>query len=198
VRPAARGPIRPTDAWKHVYKDLNFYMSEVATAAATEIMRDLRGFLLGIFYSTSGSCPTRTSGGRCGNHPRASPTPTRSPMNYRRFSVSRRWTITSASSHAQALSPRTTGMRRSTRVGNTSFLDSAVVQQPALFLTGERDLSLKPIFGIDRQGPALKPHETSFRDMREIKMIPGSVIHHPKKARTRSTPSFTLSFAIWA
>jgi hypothetical protein len=27
--PAARGPIRPTDAWKHVYKDLNFYMSEV-------------------------------------------------------------------------------------------------------------------------------------------------------------------------
>jgi epoxide hydrolase A/B len=55
----------------------------------------------------------------------------------------------------------------------TSFLDGAIVHQPALFLTGDRDPSTRPLFGIDRQGPALRSLQTNFRDMREIIIMPG-------------------------
>ena len=57
--PAARGAIRLSDATKAFQeKGIEFYQSYVGRPeAGAEIMRDLRGFLLGLFYSTSGYCP---------------------------------------------------------------------------------------------------------------------------------------------
>jgi pimeloyl-ACP methyl ester carboxylesterase len=56
--PTARGAVRPSDAMEQIFNGLNFYQSYFATTeASTEIMRDLRRFLLGVFYSTSGYCP---------------------------------------------------------------------------------------------------------------------------------------------
>ena len=74
-----------------------------------------------------------------------------------------------------------------------SFLDGAVVQQPALFLTGDRDPSIKPLFGIDRQGPALKSLQTNFRDMREIITMPG-VGHSPPEERPEEITAIVLKF----
>jgi pimeloyl-ACP methyl ester carboxylesterase len=76
---------------------------------------------------------------------------------------------------------------------NTSFLDGAIVQQPALFLTGDRDPSTKPVFGIDRQGPALESLKTNFRDMREIIMMP-DVGHTPPEERPKEINAIVLKF----
>ena len=76
---------------------------------------------------------------------------------------------------------------------NTSFLDGAIVEQPALFLTGDRDPSLKTMLGIDRQGPALTAFKTMFRDMREIIKIPG-VGHTPPEERPEEINAIVLKF----
>ena len=57
--PSARGAIRPSDAMKAFQeKGIEFYQSYIARPeAGSEIMRDVRRFLLGLFYSTSGYYP---------------------------------------------------------------------------------------------------------------------------------------------
>ena len=70
---------------------------------------------------------------------------------------------------------------------------SAVVQQPALFLTGDRDTSLKPMFGIDRQGPAMAALKTNFRDMREVIRVPG-VGHTPPEEKPDEINAIVLKF----
>jgi epoxide hydrolase A/B len=58
--PDTRGAIRPSEGMKRLFTDkgLNFSQSYFAQPeATTEIMRDVRRFLLGVFYSTSGYCP---------------------------------------------------------------------------------------------------------------------------------------------
>jgi pimeloyl-ACP methyl ester carboxylesterase len=76
---------------------------------------------------------------------------------------------------------------------NTSFLDGAIVQQPALFVGGDRDPSTKTVFGIDRQGPALRSLTTNFRDMREVIMLPG-VGHTPPEERPEGVNTLLLKF----
>ena len=76
---------------------------------------------------------------------------------------------------------------------NTSFLDEAIVQQPALYLGGERDPSTRPLLGIDRQGAALKSLNTNFRDMREIIIMPG-VGHTPPEERPEEINAIVLKF----
>jgi pimeloyl-ACP methyl ester carboxylesterase len=76
---------------------------------------------------------------------------------------------------------------------NTSFLDGAIVQQPALFLIGDRDPSTRPVFGIDRQEPAIKSLRTNFRDLREIITMPG-VGHTPPEERPEEINAIVLKF----
>ena len=76
---------------------------------------------------------------------------------------------------------------------HTSFLDGATVRQPALFLTGERDPSAKPAFGIDRQSSAFNSLRTNFRDLRDIIVMPG-VGHAPPEERPEEINAIVLEF----
>ena len=76
---------------------------------------------------------------------------------------------------------------------HTSFLDGATVRQPALFLTGERDPSARPVFGIDRQSAAFNSLRTNFRDLRDIIVMPG-VGHEPPEERPEEINAIVLRF----
>ena len=193
--PSARGAVRPSDGMKRLPHDLIFYQSYLAQPeAATEIMRDLRRFLLGVFYSTSGHCPAEKQWRSIWTSPET---------------ISDTYTVpTTLPPHLsqQALDYYVseftrTGIRPANNWyaaidkgwENTSFLDGAVVEQPALFLTGDSDPSIRPLFGIDRQGPALKSLKTIFRDMRGIIMMPG-VGHTPPEEKPEEINSIILNF----
>lgn len=193
--PAGRGPIRPSDAMKVFPKDLNFYQTYFAQPeATTEIMRDLRRFLLGVFYSTSGYCPedkqwrwawksTETFSDTYTMPATLPPHLSQQALDYY-VSEFTRTGIQPANNWYIAIDKSWE---------NTSFLDGAIVQQPALFLGGERDPSTKPMFGIDRQGPALKALKANFPDMREIIIMSG-VGHTPPEERPEEVNAIILEF----
>jgi pimeloyl-ACP methyl ester carboxylesterase len=193
--PAARGANRPSDAMRRLPNDLNFYQSYVVRPeAAAEIMRDVRRFLLGVFYSTSGYCPVEQQW-----------------RSIWKASEPFSDTYTVPDTLPPHLSQQAldyyvgeftrTGIQPANRWyaaidknwENTSFLDGAVVRQPALFLTGDRDPSLRPLFGIDRQGPALASLKTNFPDLREIVTMPG-VGHTPPEERPEEVNEIVLKF----
>ena len=60
-------------------------------------------------------------------------------------------------------------------------------------MTGDCDPSIRPIFGIDRQGPAIKSLETNFWDMHEIMMLPG-VGHTPPEESPEQINTIILKF----
>ena len=109
--PSARGAIRPSDAMKAFQeKGIEFYQSYIARPeAGAEIMRDVRRFLLGLFYSTSGYCPAdkqwRWAWEGWGVSKRPFPIPTRFRKRCRRISARRRWTTTSPNSRATGIQP---------------------------------------------------------------------------------------------
>ncbi|HEX8828755.1 MAG TPA: alpha/beta hydrolase [Xanthobacteraceae bacterium] len=155
--PTPRGSIRPTDGMKRVYGDLNFYQSYVRKPEATaEIMRDVRRFLLGVFYSTSGYCPEekqwRSVWKATEPFSETYTVPDTLPPHLSQQALDyyvgeyTRTGIESANKWYAAIDKSWE---------DTSFLDGAIVGQPAFFLAGDRDPSLRPLFGIDRQGPAL-------------------------------------------
>jgi pimeloyl-ACP methyl ester carboxylesterase len=192
--PAARGPIRPNDAWNQIYKGLNFYQSYLGTPEAkAEIMSGLRRFLLGVSIRPQGLAPSTTSGGGSGNRPRPSPRrtvpetlpPFLSQQALDCYVGEFTWTgIEPANDWCTAID---TGWE------NTSFLDGAVVEQPALFLTGEHDPSLRTVRGVDRQGPAFRSLQTNFRDMREIITVPGAG-HTPPEKKPEEINAIVLKF----
>jgi pimeloyl-ACP methyl ester carboxylesterase len=162
--PGARGAMRPSDAMKQLPNDLNFYQSYVARPeTATEIMRDLRRFLLGIFYSTSGYCPVDKQWRSIWKSPDTfSDTytvPTTLPPHLSQVALDYyvgEFTRT-------GIQPANNWYAAIDKSGeNTSFLDGAIVQQPSLFLTGDCDPSIRPLFGVDRQGPALRSLKTNL------------------------------------
>lgn len=193
--PGARGPMRPTEGMKRVYGDLNFYQSYVTRPEATaEIMRDVRRFLLGVFYSTSGYCPEDKQWRSVWKSPETfsdtytvpetlPPHLSRQALDYYVGEFTRTG-IQPANNWYAAIDK---GWE------NTSFLDGATVGQPALFLAGDRDPSLRPVFGIDRQGPALASLRKNFRDMRDIVMLP-EVGHTPPEERPQQINDIILKF----
>lgn len=193
--PASRGKTRPSEAMKRVYGDLNFYQSFIAQPEAeAEIMRDVRRFLLGIFYSTSGYCPTEKQWRSVWKSPETfsdtytvpetlPPHLSQQALDYYTGEFTRSG-IHGANSWYAAIDK---GWE------NTSFLDGATVAQPALFLTGDRDPSLRPVLGIDRQGAAVASLKRNFRDMRDIITMPG-VGHTPPEERPQETNAIVLEF----
>ena len=138
--PSARSPIRPSDAMKRIYEDngIKFYQSYFAKPEATkEITRDLRGFLLGIFYSTSGECPPDKQWQWVWKPPET---------------FSDTYTIPTGLHNYLSQQALDYYVSQFTRTGiqpannwyiaidkgweNTSFLDGAIVQQPALYVGG--------------------------------------------------------------
>jgi pimeloyl-ACP methyl ester carboxylesterase len=182
--PQARGARKPSLALRAALGTKGYYQDYFARAEAeVEITRELRRFLLGIYYSTSGSCREEEQWRWAWNE-----------------SESFFDTITIPEALPDYLSPEAfdyylsefsrTGIRsalnwyRAIDDGwqNTSFLDGAVVRQPSLFMTGARDPALKSIFGIDRQGPAFASLPKNFVALRDILSIPGAGHTPPEEA----------------
>ncbi len=195
--PAARGPAPPRAALQQLSEEngIDLYQSYLARPeASVAIMRDLRGFLLGLFYSTSGYCPSDKQWRWAWKPPETfsstytvpatlPPYLSQQALDYY-VSEFTRTGIQPANNWYAAIDD---GWE------NTSFLDGAVVRQPALFIGGERDPSLKPQFGIDRQGPAFKSLKLNFPDIRDIIMLPG-VGHTPPEERPDEINSLVIKF----
>jgi pimeloyl-ACP methyl ester carboxylesterase len=195
--PGPRGPVRPSEGMKRLMKDkgIDFYQSYFAQPeATTEMMRDLRRFLLGVFYSTSGYCPPdrqwrwawKPSESFSDTYTVPATLPSHLSQQALDYYVSE-FTRTGMQPANNWYAALDSGWE------NTSFLDGAIVQQSALFLSGERDPSLHPLFGIDRQGPALKSLKATFPDMREIITMPG-VGHTPPEERPEEVNAIVLKF----
>jgi pimeloyl-ACP methyl ester carboxylesterase len=193
--PSARGAIRPSDAMKRLYKDLNFYQSYFAQTEATmEIMRDLRRCLLGLYYSTSGSCPVDKQWRPAWKSPETFSDTYTVPATLPPFLSQQALDYYVGEFERTGIQPANNwyvAIDKSWE--NTSFLDGAIVQQPALFLTGDRDPSTRPLFGIDRQGPALRSLKTNFRNMLDIIMMPG-VGHTPPEEKPEEVNAIVLKF----
>ena len=195
--PSARGASPPLATMERAAdeKGLTFYQTYLAKPeAATEIMHDLRRFLLGIFYSISGACPTDKQW-RSAWKPseRLSDTYT-VPETLPSFLSQQSLDYYVGEYTRTGIQPANNWYAAIDKGWeNTSFLDGAIVQQPALFVGGDRDPSTKPVFGIDRQTPALRVLKTNFRDMREIIMLPG-VGHTPPEERPEEVNAIVLKF----
>ncbi len=193
--PSARSPIRPSEAFQQVYKGLTFYQSYFAQPeASAEIMRDLRGFLLGTFYSTSGYCPPDKQWRWVWKSPETFSQTYTIPETLPPFLSQQALDYYVAQFTRTGIQPANNwyiAIDKSWE--NTSFLDGAVVQQPALYLGGDRDPSTKPLLGIDRQGPALAALKTNFRDMRDVIMLQG-VGHTPPEERPEEVNAIVLKF----
>lgn len=195
--PGPRGPIPPGEGMKRLMKDkgIEFYQSYFAQPEATkEMLRDLRRFLLGVFYSTSGYCPPdkqwRWAWKPGESFSETYTVPTTLPPHLSQLALDyyvSEFTRTGMQPANNWYAALDSGWE------NTSFLDGAVVRQPALFLSGERDPSLRPLFGVDRQGPALSSLKATFADMREIITMPG-VGHTPPEERPEEVTQIILRF----
>lgn len=193
--PPARGSIRPSEAMKQIYQGLYFYQSYLATTeATTEIMRDLRGFLLGVFYSTSGYCPVDKQWRWAWKSPETlSDTltvPAKLPPHLSQQALDYyvgEYTRTGIQPANNLFAAFDKGWE------NTSFLDGAVVQQPALYVGGERDPSTRTLLGIARQEAALASLKTNFPNIRDIIMVP-DVGHTPPEERPEEVNAIVLKF----
>lgn len=193
--PSARGPVRPSDAMKRIFKDLNFYQAYLAQPeASTEIMKDLRSYLLGIFYSTSGDCPIEKQWRWAWKSPETFSQTYTVPETLPPYLSQQALDYYVGEFTRTGIQPANNWYAAIDKSWeNTSFLDGAVVQQPALFLTGDRDPSLRPEFGIDRQGPVLRAFKVNFRDMRDIITLRG-VGHTPPEERPEEISAIVLKF----
>ena len=190
------GATLPSDAWKAFQeKGIEFYQSYFThPEAGAEIMSDLRRFLLGFFYSTSGSCPADKQWRWAWKAPETfsdtytvpetlPPHLSQQALDYYVAEFTRTGIQPANNWYAAA----------DAGWAHTSFLDGATVRQPALFLTGECDPSASPVFGIDRQSAALKSLKTNFGDMRDIIVMPG-VGHTPPEERPEEINAIILKF----
>jgi pimeloyl-ACP methyl ester carboxylesterase len=195
--PSARGAIRPTEAWKRIYTDngIHFYMTYFAQPQATaEIMRDLRHFLLGVFYSTSGDCPVDKQWRWVWKSPETFSDTYTVPSTLPSFLSQQALDYYLENYKRTGIQPANNWYVAIDKGWeNTSFLDGAIVQQPALYVGGDRDPSTKTLLGIDRQGPALASFKTNFRDMRDVIMMPG-VGHTPPEERPEEINTILLKF----
>lgn len=195
--PNARGPVRPRDAWKAAFEDqgLLFYQTYLARPqAAAEIMRDLRRFLLGIFYSTSGYCPPGKQWRWAWTPPETLSDTYTVPAELPPH-LSEQALDYYVAEHARNGIQPANNWYAAIDLGwqNTSFLDGATAGQPALFLTGEHDPATKPLFGIGRQEEALASLKTNFPGLRDTIIIPGAG-HTPPEERPEEINAIILKF----
>ena len=194
--PSARGAIRPSDAMKAFQeKGIEFYQSYIARPeAGAEIMRDVRRFLLGLFYSTSGYCPADKQWRWAWKAPETFSDTYTVPETLPAYLSQQALDYYVAEFTRNGIQPANKWYAAiDAGWAHTSFLDGATVRQPALFLTGECDPSAKPVFGIDRQSASFKSLRTNFRDLRDIIVMPG-VGHEPPEERPEEINAIVLKF----
>ena len=196
----------PPDPWSPVkpsqrrgtsleYAHLNFYQEYLARPTTPhEIMSDLRAFLAGIFYSTSGSCTDAEQWRWVWTDketffdtltvPKTLPAYlSQQALDYYVDQFSRSGIAGAAAWYAAIESDWEA----------RAFLAGAVAHQPALFLYGERDPSLKVLNGIDRQGPAFAALHTTFSNMKDVIKLSG-VGHTPPEEKPDEVNEILLKF----
>ena len=138
--PSARSPIRPSAAWKRIYEDngINFYQSYFAKPEATkEIMRDLRRFLLGVFYSTSGYSPMDKQWRWAWKLPETFSDTYTVPATLPPYLSQQALDYYVGEFTRTGIQPANNWYIAIDKGWeNTSFLDGAIVQQPALYVGG--------------------------------------------------------------
>jgi pimeloyl-ACP methyl ester carboxylesterase len=195
--PSLRGAIRPSEAARQLFdsRGITFYRSYLSTPeASTEIMKDLRRYLLGFYYSTSGYAPAdeqmrwawKSSDSFSGIYTVPDTLPPHLSVQALNYYVGEfaRTGIRPANNWYAAIDK---GWE------NTSFLDGATARPPALFITGDRDPSARALYGIDRQQKALDALKTTFQDMRDIVMMKG-VGHTPPEERPAQINAMLIRF----
>ncbi len=194
--PDARGPMPPSKAMEGFKKNgLDFYQSYLAQPeAGEEIMADLRRFLLGVFYSTSGYCPPDQQWRWAWKASEAfSATYTVPPTLPPHLSQQALDYYFAQFSHTGIQPANKWYAAVDSSWENTSFLDGATVRQPAIFIGGDQDPSAKPLFGVDRQRHALSSLRTNFPDLRDVVTLPG-VGHSPPEERPEDVNGIILEF----
>lgn len=193
--PQPRLPASPSSIREHYYSELSFYQEcLIAPETVAEISGDLRSFLSGIYYSTSGSCADTEQWRWAWRQdeqfrdtytvPKVLPPHlSQTALDYYVSEFTR--TGIQPSIHWYGAIDRTWEM--------TSFLDGVVAKLPAVFLTGERDPALKANCDIDRQGPAFASLKQTFSDLREIITIEGAG-HTPPEEKPAEVNSELLRF----
>lgn len=194
--PSPRPAISPVEAFKSFPEDLVFYQQYFARpGTADEIMQDIRGYLTGVYYSLSGACSDDEQWRALWQKdterfadtytvPTTLPAFMSQPaMDYVVSEFSRRG-IQGALNWYAALD---------STWRHTSFLDGVTVWQPAVFLTGDRDPSAKPLFGTNRQAEALASLHTTFPNLQEVITLKG-VGHVPPEEKPAEVNQALLSF----
>jgi pimeloyl-ACP methyl ester carboxylesterase len=179
--PEPRGPVSPREAFKNFPQEMVFYQEYFARpGVADEIMKDIRGYLTGVYYSTSGACSddeqwralwhkdTERFEDTYTVPQTLPPFLSQQAMDYVVSEFTRRGIQGALNLYA--------ALDLTWRV--TSFLDGVVVHHPAVFLNGDRDPSAKPLFGTDRQAGALAALPTTFPNLQAIITLKG-VGHTP-------------------
>jgi pimeloyl-ACP methyl ester carboxylesterase len=179
--PSPRPAISPVEAVKSFPEDLVFYQEYLSRpGTADEIMQDIRGYLTGVYYSVSGACSddeqwrafwqkdTERFEDTYTVPTTLPPFMSQPAVDYVVSEFSRRG-IQGALNWYTALD---------STWRHTSFLDGVIVRQPAVFLTGDRDPSAKPLFGTNRQAEALASLPTTFPNLQEVITLKG-VGHAP-------------------
>ena len=179
--PSPRPAVSPVEAFASFPAGLEFYQEYLSRAgSADEVMRDIKGYITGVYYSVSGACTddeqwrafwkkgierfedTYTIPGTL------PPFMNEQVIGYIVGEFERRGIQGALNWYgAQDATWR-----------HTSFLDGVVVHQPAVFLTGDRDPSAKPLFGTNRQAAALAGLRETFPNLQKIITLPG-VGHSP-------------------
>ncbi len=194
--PSPRSAISPAEAFKSFPEGLVFYQEYLTRpGTAAEIMQDIRGYLTGVYYSVSGAC-TDDEQWRALWH-----------KGTERFEDTYTVPETLPAFMSQAAMDYVVG--EFTRRGiqgalnwygaldstwrHTSFLDGVVVQQPAVFLTGDRDPSAKPLFGTNRQAEALAALHTTFPNLQGVITLE-RVGHAPPDEKPDEVNQALLSF----
>jgi pimeloyl-ACP methyl ester carboxylesterase len=76
---------------------------------------------------------------------------------------------------------------------NTSLIDEAFVQQPALYLSGEHTRPPRQCWGSTGKRRPLESLKTTFRDVRDIIIVPG-VGHTPPEERPDEINAYVPKF----
>lgn len=195
--PDAWTPIKPSEMRRNApqYADLTFYQEFLGRPTTpAEIMADLRSFLSGLFYSSSGSCAEDERWRWVWDSSETFRDTFTVPKTLPAY-ISEQALDYYVSEYKRAGIEAPINWYRAIESDwdARAFLDGVVARQPAAFLTGERDPSLRVLRGIDRQGPAFRSLNTNFADMREITKLPG-VGHTPPEEKPDEVNAALLRF----
>lgn len=195
--PDTWSPARPSQALGALLQstDLNFYQ-EYLTRPTTpdELMKDIRSFLSGLYYSTSGSCSDdelwRWVWHKDETFSDTYVVPETLPAYMSQQALDY---YVSEYERAGIKAPITWYQAQESDWDARAFLNGIICQQPALFLTGDRDPSLRVLEGIDRQGPALQSLRRNFANLRDIITIEGAG-HTPPEEKPAEVNDVLLGF----